>query len=292
MGIFNWLKKIKQIFLEDLKKWETDKVYEVENSDEQPVPEAENLENSIDETTGEKQETDSEKHDEPTVKLKDGEFSYDQLEKMMVKDNLFDVTSEELYAKNKKKQSNITLSDVERLKSYIISTTILKLNLTNSGKILIGKNKDRCEAILYFYLYWIALSDTEPPSLEEMLSSDVNIVIRSLDAWKSDCENCGTEKNKFPLIDMKSFMKSKTSLLIGSKSIQGIENIIEQAGFIEEDQRIHFVSSARDIIGHDDNVWEEEGDGEAWDLLEETYINLANDAVKKVSLIVNFKMLN
>ena len=292
MGIFDWFKKINQIFLEDLKKWDTEEAEEVEESDEHPVTEAEESENSIDEEMGEKQATGSEKYDEPTVKLKEGEFSYDQLEEMMVKDNLFDLTREELYKKNKKKESNNTLSDIESLKSHIISSTILKLNLSNSGKILIGKNKDRCEAILYFYLYWIALSDTEPPSLEEMLSNDVNNVIRSLDAWKSDCENCGTGKNKFPLIDMKSFMKSKTGLFWGPKSLQGIENIIKQAGFLEEDQRIHFVSSARDIIGHDDDVWEEDGDDEARDLLEETYIDLAKDAIKKVSLIVDFKILN
>jgi hypothetical protein len=44
MGIFDWFKKINQIFLEDLKKWDTEEAEEVEESDEHPVTEAEESE--------------------------------------------------------------------------------------------------------------------------------------------------------------------------------------------------------------------------------------------------------
>ena len=224
--------------------------------------------------------------------IKDGriaEFSNDKdsfvdVEKMMLKDNLFDKIREELYQRNIKNESNNTLSNIERLKSHIISSTLHKFKLSKAGKILI-RQEERCEAILYFYLYWIALSDTEPPSLDDMIANNVK-------QWISNCENYGNGEIKFILIDMKEFMKCKTKLFSLKSPRHDIKNIINQASFIEEDQRVHFVSFAKDIIGHNDDVWEEQGDDEAWKLLEEAYIDLAKDSIQKISLIIDVKTIN
>ena len=118
------------------------------------------------------------------------------------------------------------------------------------------------------------------------------MIANNVKQWISNCENYGNGEIKFILIDMKEFMKCKTKLFSLKSPRHDIKNIINQASFIEEDQRVHFVSFAKDIIGHNDDVWEEQGDDEAWKLLEEAYIDLAKDSIQKISLIIDVKTIN